>query len=117
MDDEQILISIVSRILSTEHDVISTLVARDARNRCARGEKFDLILCDLMMPDMTGIELHRELSAIAPDQAARMIFVTGGAFTEKARAFLTNPPKEHIEKPFDASNLRAIVRRYLGPTT
>jgi CheY-like chemotaxis protein len=42
-----------------------------------------------------------------------MIFLTGGAFTESGRRFLTDPPREHIEKPFDPSNLRAIVARYL----
>jgi len=43
-----------------------------------------------------------------------MIFLTGGAFTPEARAFLSEPPKENIEKPFDSPNLRAIVRRYIG---
>jgi len=62
---------------------------------------------------MTGMELHAELSRFAPELAGRMIFVTGGAFTDKARRFLSEPPKEHIEKPFDAGNLRAIVQRYL----
>ncbi|MEO8335286.1 MAG: response regulator, partial [bacterium] len=80
---------------------------------CAAGEKFDLILCDLMMPEMTGMDLHRELMVIAPDQANKMIFLTGGAFTAGARAFLAEPPKEYIEKPFESSNLRAIVQRYL----
>ncbi|MGZ3330877.1 MAG: hypothetical protein ACXU9O_03365 [Gemmatimonadaceae bacterium] len=42
-----------------------------------------------------------------------MIFVTGGAFTEKARRFLSETPKEHLEKPFASANLRAIVQRYL----
>ena len=81
--------------------------------RCAGGETFDLILCDLMMPDMTGMDLHRELSGTAPEQASRMIFLTGGAFTATALQFLSETPKEHIEKPFHAANLRAIVQRYL----
>jgi CheY-like chemotaxis protein len=42
-----------------------------------------------------------------------MIFLTGGAFTDSARAFLAEPPKEYIEKPFDGANLRAVVQRYL----
>lgn len=50
---------------------------------------------------------------IAPDQADRMIFLTGGAFTTEARQFLSENPKEHLEKPFDPANLRVIVRRYL----
>jgi CheY-like chemotaxis protein len=81
--------------------------------RCAAGETFDLILCDLMMPEMTGMDLHRELSRVAPDQATRMIFMTGGAFTPAARLFLSDPSREHIEKPFDHVDLRAIVRRHL----
>jgi hypothetical protein len=59
------------------------------------------------------MDLHRELSLVAPDQANRMIFVTGGAFTAKARHFLSETPKEHLEKPFASANLRAIVQRYL----
>jgi CheY-like chemotaxis protein len=42
-----------------------------------------------------------------------MIFLTGGAFTAKARQFLSDAPKEFLEKPFDPANLRAIVQRYL----
>jgi CheY-like chemotaxis protein len=62
---------------------------------------------------MTGMDLHRELLKIVPEQASRMIFLTGGAFTAKARQFLSETPKEHLEKPFDPANLRAIVQRYL----
>lgn len=47
---------------------------------------FDVILCDLMMPDTTGMDLHHELVRIAPDQVDRMVFMTGGAFTAKARS-------------------------------
>jgi len=113
VDDEPLVIRTVKRILSKEHDLVVTEAATEALALCASGEKFDLILCDLMMPEMTGMDLHRELSLVAPDQADRMIFVTGGAFTEKARRFLSETPKEHLEKPFASANLRAIVQRYL----
>jgi len=113
VDDEEMIIRIITRILAKEHDVVATVDARKALALCASGEKFDLILCDLMMPIMTGMELHSEISLLSAEQAKAMIFVTGGAFTEKTRSFLSDPPKEHIEKPFDAANLRAIVQRYL----
>jgi PAS domain S-box-containing protein len=113
VDDEPLVIRTVKRILSKEHDLVVTVAATEALALCASGEKFDLILCDLMMPEMTGMDLHRELSLVAPEQADRMIFVTGGAFTEKARRFLSETPKEHLEKPFASANLRAIVQRYL----
>ena len=113
VDDEEMVVRSVQRILSKEHDVVATISASKALALCAGGERFDLILCDLMMPDMTGMDLHRELALVAPDQANRMIFVTGGAFTAKARHFLSETPKEHLEKPFASANLRAIVQRYL----
>ena len=113
IDDEQLMLNAVQRILANEHDVVVTLAARDALAMCARGQTFDLILCDLMMPDMTGMDLYLELVRIAPVLAEHMVFLTGGAFTPKARDFLAATLVEHIEKPFEAGNLRAFVQRYL----
>jgi PAS domain S-box-containing protein len=114
VDDEELVLRIVQRLLSKEHEVVARAAAKDALALCAAGETFDLILCDLMMPEMTGMDFHRELSQIAPEQARRMIFLTGGAFTEKAWRFLSETTQEHLEKPFDPAALRATVRRHLG---
>jgi PAS domain S-box-containing protein len=113
VDDEELVLRSVTRILAKEHEVVTQVSAKQALELCAGGELFDLILCDLMMPDMTGMDLHRELSRVAPEQAKRMIFLTGGAFTAKAWHFLADPPREHLEKPFDPATLRLIVRRRL----
>jgi two-component system cell cycle sensor histidine kinase/response regulator CckA len=113
VDDEELVLRGVKRILAKEHNVVATVSAAEALALCAAGEEFDLILCDLMMPEMTGMDLHRELSLVAPAQASRMIFLTGGAFTARARSFLSETAIEHIEKPFDPVNLRAVVHRYL----
>jgi PAS domain S-box-containing protein len=113
VDDEELVLRSVKRLLSKEHDVVGIAAAKEALARCAGGETFDLILCDLMMPDMTGMDLHRELSRVAPEQATRMVFLTGGAFTAKARKFLSASAGEHIEKPFSPATLRAIVRHHL----
>jgi CheY-like chemotaxis protein len=107
------VVSIVKRILSKEHDVVAVVTANEALALCAGGERYDLILSDLMMPEMTGMDLYRELLRIDPEQADRMVFLTGGAFTPKARRFLSETPQEHIEKPFDSAHLRASVQRYL----
>lgn len=76
----------------------------------ARGERFDVILCDLMMPRMTGMELHAQLAALAPRQAERMVLLTGGAFTAAASEFLPRVPNARVDKPFDLVSLRALVR-------
>ena len=113
VDDDVVVATIVKRVLSKEHDVVALVAAADALALCESGEEFDLILCDLMMPDMTGMDFHHELSRVCPAQARRMIFMTGGAFTAAAQRFLSETQTEHLEKPFRPSNLRAIVHRYL----
>jgi len=109
VDDEQLISVAVHRTLSLQHDVRSFDRAQSAFECMCQGERFDVILCDLMMPDMGGMELHAWLSRVAPDQAARMVFLTGGVFTSGARAFLAAVPNPHIEKPFDTRRLRSIV--------
>ncbi|HLU68440.1 MAG TPA: response regulator [Kofleriaceae bacterium] len=114
IDDEAMIGLAVSRALGAEHEVTSLTSASEAASRIAAGERYDLILCDLMMPVMTGMDLHGALLASAPDQARRMVFLTGGAFTPAARAFLDRVPNARLEKPFDVQNLRALVNDRLG---
>jgi two-component system cell cycle sensor histidine kinase/response regulator CckA len=113
VDDDTMVLRGVKRILSQQHEVVALATAKKALALCARREKFDLIICDLMMPQMTGMDLHRELLRIDPEQAKRMIFLTAGAFTPKASQFLAEAPNEHLDKPFDPADLRAIVQRHL----
>jgi PAS domain S-box-containing protein len=109
VDDEPSIGSAVRRILDREHEVTVLTGAGEALGRIASGERFDVILCDLMMPELTGMDLHAALLADCPEQAARMIFMTGGAFTPRAREFLDRTANLRLEKPFDAQQLRALV--------
>jgi CheY-like chemotaxis protein/anti-sigma regulatory factor (Ser/Thr protein kinase) len=74
--------------------------------------EFDLIYCDLMMEGMTGMDLADMLQACAPQRLARTVFMTGGAFTPRAAAFIADHPGACVEKPFD---IVAETRRRLGP--
>jgi CheY-like chemotaxis protein len=114
IDDEQELLTALRRTLAPPHEVITRLRAAEGLELIGAGERFDVILSDLMMPDMTGMELFGELSKVAPDQARRIVFVTGGAFTPKARAFLEEATNFHIEKPFDPADLQRLVQKVLG---
>ena len=69
-----------------------------------------MLVCDLMMPGIDAPALHDELCKIAPTQAERMVFMTGGAFTARARDFLQRVPNARVDKPFDVRRLRALVR-------
>jgi signal transduction histidine kinase len=109
VDDEAPIGIALQRLLGEHHDVFPLTRGRDALDRIEDGERFDVILSDLLMPDMSGIELYERLRHAAPEQAERMVFVTGGAFTPAARDFLDRVPNPRIEKPFEPANLLAII--------
>ena len=113
VDDEPLVTRALVRVLAG-HDVAVANGGRAALERFAAGERFDVILCDLMMPDLTGMEVHTRLASEQPEQAARMIFLTGGAFTEAARGFLERTRAPTIEKPFSPEALRDAVARAAG---
>lgn len=109
VDDEPMIAKVVQRILSRDHEVVTVESAPLALQRITDGEGFDVILCDLMMPQMTGMEFHAALVGVDGEQAARVIFLTGGAFTLRAQEFLDEVPNLRIEKPFEPAQLRALI--------
>jgi signal transduction histidine kinase len=113
VDDEPMLCRAIERILGTSHHVTSVTSAKDALARIGGGERFDVILCDLMMPEMSGMDLYDEVRRSAPGQAEKFIFMSGGAFTDNSRAFLARLPNDAIDKPFKGAGLRQVVRRFL----
>ena len=110
IDDEPMILGALRRSLSAEYNVTCVGDGRKALERLRAGERYALILCDLMMPEMTGMDLFAELEKVAPDQASRMVFVSGGAFTPRAREFLERIPNARVEKPIDLQNLRLLLR-------
>jgi CheY-like chemotaxis protein len=110
IDDEPMILGALRRSLSAEYNVTCVGDGRKALERLRAGERYELILCDLMMPEMTGMDLFAELEKLAPEQASRMVFVSGGAFTPRAREFLERIPNARVEKPIDLQNLRLLLR-------
>jgi signal transduction histidine kinase len=109
IDDDVLIVNVLKRVLGSSCDLEAVTSVRAARAFLADRE-FDVILCDLMMPDMTGMDLHEELMARSPRLAESMIFLTGGTFTPRAQAFLDGVPNLRLEKPFDPQQLRDLVR-------
>jgi PAS domain S-box-containing protein len=100
IDDEPLVRRAIARSLEREHDVVTVETAAEALARIEGGEAFDLILCDLMMPEMTGMEMAARLRRSLPALAARMVFLSGGAFTAEAAEFLRSVGSRYVEKPF-----------------
>jgi CheY-like chemotaxis protein len=111
IDDELVLARTIERILAEEHDVTVEIDARAALARLLAGERYDVILCDLMMPDLTGMELLATLASAAPAVAERVTLMTGGAFSKGSAAFLASVTNPTLPKPFTAEVVRAHVRK------
>ncbi len=110
IDDEQMIVSFLERVVELEHDIESYTEPRRALQRLLAGERYDVILCDLMMPEVTGPDIFNALVRAAPEQAGRVIFITGGAFTPRVRAFLEETRAPLLEKPFDIRVLLKMLR-------
>jgi CheY-like chemotaxis protein len=66
-----------------------------------------------MMPEMTGLELYETLVRELPGQAGRLVFLTGGAFSEAAHAFLETTRRPCLDKPFEPEELRRRLHALL----
>jgi len=113
VDDDEFVMKTLKRALDREHEIITAGGGRQALDRLSGGEDVDVILCDLMMPDMTGMDLYAELLARSPAQAQRLVFMSGGTFTERGKVFLDEVPNQRFEKPFDIGTVRALVRNFV----
>jgi signal transduction histidine kinase len=111
VDDERMVGESLARTLTDVADVTVVTEAAEAVRMLAEGERWDAILCDLLMPEMSGIDLYRETLRIAPDAAPSIVFMTAGAFTQHAQAFLESVNNPCLEKPFDIGKLRSLVAR------
>jgi len=111
IDDEHAVLRMVERILN-RHDVVTVDEGEEAL-KLLRECEFDIIFCDLMMPEMSGQELYQEVLATSPELAKRFVFITGGAFTSEAMQFAKEVANPILEKPFTPLTLRALVEKYV----
>jgi len=110
-DDEGDVADSIARALA-EHEVRVASGGREAVALAGTGA-FDLVLCDLMMPDLPGTGVYDALHAIDPELASRLVFVTGGAFSAGAREFLARVDNARLEKPVGVAALRSFVQQWL----
>jgi DNA-binding NtrC family response regulator len=110
IDDETALGTSLRRCISRYWNASFVNDGRQALELLRHDCGYDVIVCDLMMPEVTGMDIYEELAQSKPDMSKRMLFMTGGAFTERARTFLESVPNRFLEKPFDLAQLESAVR-------
>jgi signal transduction histidine kinase/CheY-like chemotaxis protein len=113
VDDDRPVAAAIALELD-EHDVVVAESGREALEILRRDTRFDMILCDLMMPEISGQDVYEALRLTDPALIAKFVLMTGGAFTRGASGFLSSVDAPVLEKPFDAAQLRDLVNR-LGP--
>lgn len=114
VDDEPLLGTTLRVTLEEDHDVVIAQSGEAAQALLEQDTAFDVILCDLMMPRTSGMDLYAWLRAANPGLAERMIFMTGGAYTAQAQDFLENVPNRHIDKPFEVRALVELIAAVAG---
>jgi PAS domain S-box-containing protein len=114
IDDEPHLVRVLAMSLD-EHEVSIATSGRQGLAMCEKTD-FDCIVCDLMMPDVSGMDVYAELAREGKGRERRMIFMTGGAFTARARAFASSVSNVVLEKPFMAERLSEEVAILVGST-
>lgn len=101
VEDERNMRSVLESLLREDYDVTAVSTGSEALRLLRDGDGWDVVLCDLLMPQMSGMDLYEWMEAERPALTRRTVFMTGGAFTERARALLERCPGRWIEKPFD----------------
>ncbi len=114
VDDEKFVTDLVARVLRAEgHRVDTVLDGQHALEELFKHD-YDLLITDLKMPGLDGQELYEHLKVIRPDVARRMIFITGDTASEDTRAFFEETETHHVDKPFNPTELRRVVRQVLA---
>lgn len=114
IDDDPSLLELLAEALSSAADVATAASGRDGLAWLRAHPAPHVVLCDLMMDDLNGVELHERLAGLDHPAADRMVFMTGGAFTPEARVFVARHASRVLQKPFRLSALMDRVQRWAG---
>jgi two-component system, cell cycle sensor histidine kinase and response regulator CckA len=118
VDDESVVSHTLKVLLQGEHDLVIAESGAEAlellQGEAGGTPAYDAILCDLMMPGMTGMELFEVLRREYPALARRVVFMTGGVSMMRVSEFLESVPNAKFEKPFDIAELRRCLHRLVA---
>ena len=111
VDDDAAQLRAIERVLRSHYHTQTARSASDAIRILEGGLRFDIILCDMWMPGIDGSIFHGAVARIAPEEAARTIFVTGGGLTPQLESFLSD--KRVLRKPWRRDDLLSAVEETL----
>jgi signal transduction histidine kinase/ActR/RegA family two-component response regulator len=113
VEDEPTVARLISDVLQDEGLHVEALLdGREALERAAE-EDYDLVICDMKMPELDGERFYKTLSASGNPLSRRFLFVTGDVVAEHTHDFLERNQLPHVAKPFRIEELTEKVRRLL----
>ena len=112
-DDAMVARALASRLSGDLFEVRTVLDGRQGLDIFLDDDALDLVYCDVMMNDFTGIDLYEALERQSPQRLSKVVFMTGGAFTASPH-LLGAAPRRLVQKPFD---IVADARRRVGLTS
>lgn len=111
IDDEPLLGQTLKLGLDESCEVTLETSGASARQRLLAGERFDLVLCDLGLPDLSGADVYRDVVGARPELARAFVLITGGAVTAEARSFLEQHAGPLLQKPFTLVEVERLVQQ------
>jgi signal transduction histidine kinase len=111
VDDEALIRRAFVRALGTNKHVVTASDGQEALEILSCSQPFDLIFTDIMMPGMDGMNLHGHIEKQWPEQAKRMVFMTGGAFGDRTPEFFKTVTNPKVTKNLSLNELRALVHK------
>jgi two-component system cell cycle sensor histidine kinase/response regulator CckA len=109
VDDEAMILKLAKRVLGERHNVVLAQGAAAAIELLDRGERFEVIVCDILMPGLSGVDFYEQVLLKYPGQAPRILFVSASAFTPRSSDFLASVPNRQLSKPFERGQLEQAV--------
>jgi two-component system cell cycle sensor histidine kinase/response regulator CckA len=114
VDDDSRVLSVLSRLLDVHHVSVAQGARAALAQLAAPDARFDAVVCDVLMPDMSGIDLYHEIARRDPALMGRFVFLSGGANTEIARVFLRSVDNLCLKKPPQRKELLAAIEQLLA---
>ncbi len=115
IDDEPLIVSMVTDVLQENHEVVGETSPENGLGRILKDADFDLVMCDLMMPGMSGMDIYAEVARERPGFERRFVFVTAGPYNGQAEAFLAGVPNARLMKPLSATQIQGLVQQASYP--
>ena len=110
VDDEPSILSLLKDMLGSEGHEAETASSGEKALQMIKRQRYNLIISDIKLPDLSGVELYEEIGKVAPSLQKRVMFITGDVISADIRSFLERTKSPYVTKPFDIARMKKEVR-------